>query len=215
MKAKSRFTAIVLVVVLCLSLCACGGQGGASSKDFSIGTSADGAYSNSFFGLKIRLDSDWMFATESELLSLSNSAGMDLDTLDSQAVKTSLESGTLYYDMYAVSSDGRNNVNAMIRDVRKGFGDDLTVESVVEQGITELEQTYRSMGYGDGMVVKQDTVSFLGSRTPCVHATLHVDNISTYQAQVYIIHDGYLEFITATSYLKDNTKDILAKFEKA
>ena len=101
-----------------------------SSSDtgsFDIGSQTDSSYRNDYFGIRFRLPAAWSFA-DTEQLGAMNSAIAKEGT--AEEVSAALEEGQAWFDMYATSDDGYQNINVTIQNIQAVYGAPADVNTV-------------------------------------------------------------------------------------
>lgn len=116
MKAKFILTGLVFLVVLTFS---CNSSGNGKPKDFDYGYVEDSNYINSFFGLELKLPSDWIVQTKEQTENLAK-MGKDLVAGDDKTMKAVIKASEvnsanlLAVFKYEVGAAVNNNPNFML-----------------------------------------------------------------------------------------------------
>lgn len=207
-----RIFAVLLVLVLSLSLFACGdGAKGEEAKSehyendvkFQIGEISGDTYENKFFGIKCEIDNDWAFSTEEEIAELNN---FTMDYMPDDLAKQYEKSGN-FIDMYASADDGFDNINISAQKLSKSEIKNFDAVENFKAAIPTLEKTFENMGCTDcDFEVSKATVD--GEEYDAYYGTAQREDLRMYQQQIAVIRNNYLVTITVTSYNEDICDDI-------
>ena len=213
----------VMAVVMTLGAGAVPALTAAAETPDVTGAVRDGAYINEYFDIAFAPPSDWVFASDEELLQI---LGLTVDVVSKtdagEAVKEFVESETGSCVMYACSPDGMDNVNVIVQDLScMGLIDQLVTEddlislSFGENGMA----MWQSMGLED-FYYKPGTAAIAGQEHDCMilsynSAVLGMD-ADVIQQILFLVRDGYSFQITMTSHTDAAAlDDIAAMFTSA
>ena len=165
------------------------------------------SYKSNFIGIGCNLGSGWRFYTDAEIRQLNQIA----TDLGGDAYEDALKNAQVLYDMFAVSSNGMDNINVVLEKV-----DPLTLALLdtgdnFEATIPVLKDTFGSMGYRDISCII-DTLWLGDKELDCLQTTAVIDGIKLYQTIFCIKCEGYLASVTLTSYGQDLTSELLGYF---
>lgn len=135
-------------MLLCIILAGCGGKGGnESGKEYVPGDRSETEYSSEWAGLRYKLGSDMVMATDEEL---NNMMELGADALgDSAKMKAELAKLTSVYEMMAVNMNDQSNI---IICTEKLSLSNMTEKQYLDAVKTQTEELYQdySITYSDG-----------------------------------------------------------------
>lgn len=212
-----KLTAMLLVLVMMLSLCACGEknvsgtvspQEEQTEVDFQLGVTTGGKYESTFLGIGCSLDDSWSFASQEELAQM---IGATAEMFDNEEYAEQMKNTDMFYDMAAASDDGLVNINIIIQNMGLLYGMALSEEKYIEISQEGLEEQLSSAGFTlEG--VEAGTVTFAGQERSGLHITCTYQGIAYYCQQVYIKQGNYMSVITLASFFEDDTDAMLDYF---
>lgn len=175
--------------------------------EFSLGEVEGLVYENKFIGIGCELDSDWYFFNDDEIKELNNYAA---DVAGEEFEKL-MKEADLIYDMYAVSSNQLDNININLEKVHGLTLKNIELGEALEETIPLLKDTYSGMGYTN-FQGEVGTVSIEGKEHTCLSMSGEYEGLKMYQKQVPIKCDGYLAYVTVTTYEENAVDALLEKF---
>ena len=212
-----KLTAMLLVLVLMLSLCACGEknvsgtvspQEDQTEVDFQLGVTTGGKYESTFLGIGCSLDDSWSFASQEELAQM---IGATAEMFDNEEYAEQMKNTDMFYDMAAAADDGLVNINIIIQNMGLLYGMALSEEKYIEISQEGLEEQLSSAGFTlEG--AEAGTVTFAGQERSGLHITCTYQGIAYYCQQVYIKQGNYMSVITLASFFEDDTDAMLDYF---
>ena len=212
-----KITAMLLVLVLMLSLCACGEknvsgtvspQEEQTEVDFQLGVTTGGKYESTFLGIGCSLDDSWSFASQEELAQM---IGTTAEMFDNEEYAEQMKNTDMFYDMAAAADDGLVNINIIIQNMGLLYGMALSEEKYIEISQEGLEEQLSSAGFTlEG--AEAGTVTFAGQERSGLHITCTYQGIAYYCQQVYIKQGNYMSVITLASFFEDDTDSMLDYF---
>lgn len=212
-----KITAMLLVLVLMLSLCACGEknvsgtvspQEEQTEVDFQLGVTTGGKYESTFLGIGCSLDDSWSFASQEELAQM---IGATAEMFDNEEYAEQMKNTDMFYDMAAAADDGLVNINIIIQNMGLLYGMALSEEKYIEISQEGLEEQLSSAGFTlEG--TEAGTVTFAGQERSGLHITCTYQGIAYYCQQVYIKQGNYMSVITLASFFEDDTDSMLDYF---
>ena len=212
-----KLTAMLLVLVMMLSLCACGEknvsgtvspQEEQTEVDFQLGVTTGGKYESTFLGIGCSLDDSWSFASQEELAQM---IGATAEMFDNEEYAEQMKNTDMFYDMAAAADDGLVNINIIIQNMGLLYGMALSEEKYIEVSQEGLEEQLSSAGFTlEG--VEAGTVTFAGQERSGLHITCTYQGIAYYCQQVYIKQGNYMSVITLASFFEDDTDSMLDYF---
>ena len=178
-----------------------------STEEFSLGETENLVYENKFIGIGCKLESDWYFYNDEEIMELNNNtsdeAGEDFEEIMKEA--------DLIYDMYAICDDQLDNINVNLEKMSKSVLDSLVIEDSLEATIPMLEEAFTNMGYTN-LQAGIDTIRIEGEELTCLYSSGEVNGLKMYQKIFPIKCDGYLANITITTYEEDTVDSLAESF---
>lgn len=122
-----------------------------------------------------------------------------------------LDSATAVIDMYAVSEDGMTNVSILFQKISAFYGTLLTEEDIVDANIADLPEMLAQLGHTD-LAIEKATIRLGEDEHVGFAASSTYMGLPFYQAQVSVLCGDYVAFVCVTSFLADNTDEVLANF---
>ena len=212
-----KITAMLLVLVMVLSLCACGEKDVAGTVspqeeqpdvEFQLGVTTGGKYESKFLGIGCSLDDSWSFASQEELAQM---IGATAEMFDNEEYAEQMENTDMFYDMAAATDDGLVNINIIIQNMGLLYGMALSEEKYIELAQEDLEEQLSSAGFTlEGS--EAGTVIFAGQERSGLHLSSTYQGISYYCQQVYIKQGNYMSIVTLASFYEDITGSMLDYF---
>lgn len=220
-----KIIALLLVLAFAFSLVSCGSDddirgtvstapGGETSEvssddsaELSLGTSANNTYENKFLGIGCKLDSDWTFYTDDEILEMNN---MTKDLVGDEYAEV-MESAQTLYDMYASTSDSMQTVNINIENLGLVYGTVLDEDAYIDAALESVKGVLESMGF-ENVTVKKTTVTFAGETRGAIAVAGEVSDVKFYEKLVCIKVGKYMACVTVASYIDDSTDEVLSAF---
>ena len=209
MKRAISFLIACAMIVCCVGTAfgeAAGRDIWRSDSLLTLGTVDGYTYENEILGYGCTLEG-WTFADEAGIAQLNN-WGQENFSDDLQAI---LESADTFMDMYAASADELFNINIQFQNMNHIFGALLTEELFVSISLPQLAPMMEMAGY-ENVVTEAITVQLDGEEHAGISLTATVYGLPIYQKEVCIKCGGYMGLIAVTSFLVDNTDEILANF---
>lgn len=177
---------------------------------FSLGTLNGDTYENTILGYGCTLP-EWVYADEEYIAKLNDVA---YSTLSEDAIEL-VKDYEGFTDMYAESPDGTNNININYQSMNAVQAILLDEETIAAEAISELEMLETS-GY-ENLAAETIKIDIAGEEHygVCIAAT--IEGIPIYQKSVVVKcgeYGDFISFITVTSFISDNTDDVLSCFYK-
>lgn len=215
MKEFSRFSALLLALLLTLSLAACGKKtvgdpDPAPAKEFSAGKVAGSTYTNEYFGFAVTLTEEfgWTYLTDEQIAQVT---GQTADILDSDKMAEAYDSGKVVMEMYAMRDDYAS-VNVTVEKLGKVNGVLLDEEGYVDASLSALPEQLVTAGYTDVNAAKT-TASFAGVEHAAIAVSAVLQDVPVYELLACVKAGDYVAVVTACTYGEDGTADILAAFQ--
>ena len=177
----------------------------APADAFDAGMSTSSVYRNSYFGIRFRLPKDWSFAEEPQLAEM-NKAVSDKDS--AEEIRSALSEGQTWFDMYATSDDGYQNLNITVQNIKAVYGANADIDTLVDTSLAPLRSALEAQGAQD-ISVRKETTDFSDEPAVCTRIEGSVQGIPFYETQVYMKEGSYILCATAVSYSEDQTDSIL------
>lgn len=220
-----KIIAVLLVLAFAFSLVSCGSDddirgtvstapggetsaiSGDDSAELSLGTSANNTYENKFLGIGCKLDSDWTFYTDDEILEMNN---IMKDAVGEEYAEA-IENAEIIYDMYALTSDSLKTVNVNIQNLGLIYGKVLDEDAYIDAALDSTKGALESMGM-ENVAMKKTTVTFAGETHGAIAIAGEISGIKLYEKLVCIKVGKYMANITVASYIDDSTDEVLSAF---
>lgn len=199
--------AIALLLVLCmvLSLCACGGK--AEEPSVRTGTVSGYKYENSFLGIGCELDENWTYASEEEL---SQIIGLTAEMFDDEYADK-LKEQDMFYDMMAVTEEGLVSINVVIQNIGLLYGVALSEEKYLDVAEETVTQELGSAGM-DNVKTARITKDFAGSEHNGIHISSTIQGVPYYCTQMCIKQGKYIATISLYSFSEDLGDELISYF---
>ena len=212
-----------LVLTMLLSLAACGKETDVRGEQinnntstqtpekskslFSMGKVSGLTYENKFIGIGCKLSSEWSFCSDDEIKEMNNltaeMAGEEFEAI--------MQNASLVYDMYAVHSNGMDNIIVNLEKVGNAQLATLDLDQMFTQQMPVLKNSFENMGYTNLQFEIGEVT--IGNKT---FVTLFTEgDIAGYhmvQANIAIKCDGYLACIAVTCFGAETLQEILNSF---
>lgn len=184
-------------------------------KDNTGGTSLtlgqiDGeVYTNKMFNIKFDAGANQMtLLTDSELGQMGNST----DRNDLDAVKSILDSGNVFMDMYANGEEHFRSANVIIENIAgKGV---KNAKEYADKSVPLLKNEFESMGFTE-INIESKEEKFLGEDIASIIISITANGTTQYQKQVIITRGDYVGIITVTGKDEADAQSLLDMFTKA
>ena len=180
--------------------------GSEAAGAFTHGSVTASSYSNSFLGLGISFDADWVMTTDAELATLNGIADMSAENIE----KAFGRSGTIQ-EMMATKGDTGTSTNIVVQNTLNtgSMTEDQYFTAGIELLKTQLEAT------GVSVVVNADTATFLGSSMRAIYVEMSAEGTTVYMYQVPIFMDNFIISVTVGSLNKADLPGLLAMYTAA
>ncbi|MBR0163516.1 MAG: hypothetical protein IJQ12_02455 [Lachnospiraceae bacterium] len=185
-----------------------------SAEGFVRGVITETSYESSMLGIRYDAPEDYMILDEEMMQQVMQIA----TAMSSEETAELLAQGQAVVDFYTMNA--QNGWNASIAfeslDVMNQslvMAGAVSIEDIMDANLASYRQIFESQGATGVEVVRTET-SFLGQPTPCVQASMTVNNVLLFQKLIYIVsRDGaYLGALTVTTNGEDATQTILDCF---
>ena len=197
-----------LLLALALSMTACG----AGQKTFQRGSAEGQTYSSEFLGLTCTAPEEFRYLSDQEIAQL-NDIALDSLTNDSlaQEMRQRLEEGNQVQDMYLMTEDGRHWVSITVDQVTDGKTE-VDMAAFVASGVAQAEEAYGAIDGMEDVVSAAQTTTFLGSEYDSILTTATYNGFPARSLQVCIPVGRYICVVTFTSYVEDQTVEMMGFF---
>lgn len=179
----------------------------ATSKEFSLGKIKGNVYTSEFIGLGCKLETGWTFYDERQIKELNNLA---ID-LAGEEVADALKGASMIYDMYAVDSDGLNNININLERIDKQQLISLNLAENFKRVAPLVVRAYENMGYTD-VEYTIGTATVDGKTVDAIHFTANINGVNIYVTLFQKKCNGFLASITVGTYYENTVSEILDTF---
>lgn len=208
MKKLSRFSALLLAVLMSLSLAACGGGGQSTDKEFSAGVTDGNTYTNEYFGFAATLDENWTMLTKDQITQIT---GQTAKILDDDNLAKMYEDGKVVMEMYGVRSDN-STVNITVENLGTINGAKYDESGYVDESLKQLPDQLSAGGFTD-IKTEKTTVTFAGTEHDGITITANVQSTAVHEVLACVKVGNYVAVITAVTFGDSNPSEILDLFK--
>lgn len=208
MKKLSRFSALLLAVLMPLSLAACGGGGQSTDKEFSAGVTDGNTYTNEYFGFAATLDENWTMLTKDQITQIT---GQTAEILDDDNLAKMYEDGKVVMEMYGVRSDN-STVNITVENLGTINGAKYDESGYVDESLKQLPDQLSAGGFTD-IKTEKTTVTFAGTEHDGITITANVQSTAVHEVLACVKVGNYVAVITAVTFGDSNPSEILDLFK--
>lgn len=208
MKKLSRFSALLLAVLMPLSLAACGGGGQSTDKEFSAGVTDGNTYTNEYFGFAATLDENWTMLTEEQIAQVT---GQTAEALNDENLAKMYDDGKVVMEMYGVRSDN-STVNITVENLGTINGAKYDESGYVDESLKQLPDQLSAGGFTD-IKTEKTTVTFAGTEHDGITITASVQSTAVHEVLACVKVGNYVAVITAVTFGDSNPGEILDLFK--
>lgn len=208
MKKLSRFSALLLAVLMPLSLAACGGDGQSTDKEFSAGVTDGNTYTNEYFGFAATLDENWTMLTKDQITQIT---GQTAEILDDDNLAKMYDDGKVVMEMYGVRSDN-STVNITVENLGTINGAKYDESGYVVESLKQLPDQLSAGGFTD-IKTEKTTVTFAGTEHDGITISANVQSTAVHEVLACVKVGNYVAVITAVTFGDSNPSEILDLFK--
>lgn len=208
MKKLSRFSALLLAVLMPLSLAACGGGGQSTDKEFSAGVTDGNTYTNEYFGFAATLDENWTMLTKDQITQIT---GQTAEALNDENLAKMYDDGKVVMEMYGVRSDN-STVNITVENLGTINGAKYDESGYVDESLKQLPDQLSAGGFTD-IKTEKTTVTFAGTEHDGITITANVQSTAVHEVLACVKVGNYVAVITAVTFGDSNPSEILDLFK--
>lgn len=208
MKKLSRFSALLLAVLMTLSLAACGGGGQSTDKEFSAGVTDGNTYTNEYFGFAATLDENWTMLTKDQITQIT---GQTAEALNDENLAKMYEDGKVVMEMYGVRSDN-STVNITVENLGTINGAKYDESGYVDESLKQLPDQLSAGGFTD-IKTEKTTVTFAGTEHDGITISANVQSTAVHEVLSCVKVGNYVAVITAVTFGDSNPSEILDLFK--
>ncbi|CCX71901.1 putative uncharacterized protein [Firmicutes bacterium CAG:555] len=208
MKKLSRFSALLLAVLMPLSLAACGGGGQSTDKEFSAGVTDGNTYTNEYFGFAATLDENWTMLTKDQITQIT---GQTAEALNDENLAKMYDDGKVVMEMYGVRSDN-STVNITVENLGTINGAKYDESGYVVESLKQLPDQLSAGGFTD-IKTEKTTVIFAGTEHDGITITANVQSTAVHEVLACVKVGNYVAVITAVTFGDSNPSEILDLFK--
>lgn len=208
MKKLSRFSALMLAVLMPLSLAACGGGGQSTDKEFSAGVTDGNTYTNEYFGFAATLDENWTMLTKDQITQIT---GQTAEALDDENLAKMYDDGKIVMEMYGVRSDN-STVNITVENLGTLNGAKYDESGYVDESLKQLPDQLSAGGFTD-IKTEKTTVTFAGTEHDGITITANLQSTAVHEVLACVKVGNYVAVITAVTFGDSNPSEILDLFK--
>ena len=208
MKKLSRFSALLLAVLMPLSLAAWGGGSQSSDKEFSAGVTDGNTYTNEYFGFAATLDENWTMLTKDQITQIT---GQTAEALNDENLAKMYDDGKVVMEMYGVRSDN-STVNITVENLGTINGAKYDESGYVDESLKQLPDQLSAGGFTD-IKTEKTTVIFAGTEHDGITITANVQSTAVHEVLACVKVGNYVAVITAVTFGDSNPSEILDLFK--
>ena len=194
MKKLSRFSALLLAVLMPLSLAA--------------GVTDVNTYTNEYFGFAATLDENWTMLTEEQIAQVT---GQTAEALDDDNLAKMYDDGKVVMEMYGVRSDN-STVNITVENLGTINGAKYDESGYVDESLKKLPDQLSAGGFTD-IKTEKTTVTFAGTEHDGITITASVQSTAVHEVLACVKVGNYVAVITAVTFGDSNPSEILDLFK--
>lgn len=171
-----RIFAAFMAFMMLFGLCAC--SAGQEEKFVPArGTTENGVYSNTAFGISFSGDENWYYYSDEEVAASMGISAEDIPSADDE--KALAEAGIIY-DMYCADTSTGTTVNITFENLAATYGEVIDVEYYLE--LYQLEIDYQ-LNSGSISLLKNEAgfASVDGKMYPCLNVEADFDGLGIYE----------------------------------
>lgn len=204
-KMKKTF-AFLMALVMVLSLAAIS-PAARATDEMELGSVSDNVYWNETIKVGCKLDSNWYFYTQEEILKVN---GTTADMLEGDLAEMMKEGGSLT-DMFAENQETAANVNVVIQQLSLTESLMIDEKNYLEVSIPMLEEGLIQIGLEDVKIVQNER-EFLGGEHQSLEITGSIGDFSVYETMVAMKSGRTIVLVTVFTADKTELEDILGSF---
>ena len=208
MKKLSRFSALLLAVLMPLSLAAWGGGSQSSDKEFSAGVTDGNTYTNEYFGFAATLDENWTMLTKDQITQIT---GQTAEALNDENLAKMYDDGKVVMEMYGVRSDN-STVNITVENLGTINGAKYDESGYVDESLKQLPDQLSAGGFTD-IKTEKTTVIFAGTEHDGITITANVQSTAVHEVLACVKVGNYVAVISAVTFGDSNPSEILDLFK--
>lgn len=208
MKKLSRFSALLLAVLMTLSLAACGGGGQSTEKEFSAGVTDGNTYTNEYFGFAATLDENWTMLSNEQIAQVT---GQTAEILDDDNLSKMYEDGKVVMEMYGVRSDN-STVNITVENLGVINGAKYDESGYADEAIKQLPDQLTTAGF-ENVQIDKTTVTFAGAEHTGITITATLQGTPVHEIAACVKVGNYVALITAVTFGDSSPSEILDLFK--
>ena len=202
---RVSYLALALALVLSLTACSIG------SKKFERGVVEGQTYTSQFLGLTCTAPAEFRYLSDEEIAQRNHLAAEAVDDEElAKQMRESLENGNQVQDMYLMTADGLQTINVMLVKV-SAKGATVDMAAFADMGKDQVVSAYQSMGMTD-VEASRETVTFMGQQYEGICTSATYTDVPVTTVQVCMQVGDYVCVITFTSYVEDNTPEMMDFF---
>jgi hypothetical protein len=183
-----------------------------TTKEFALGTSADGVYENAFLGIGVKPADGWVLASVDELAVTS---GISSDQMTVESVKKLLADHKTVFDLFAQASDGLATMNIVFEDLGTLYGMMLDESGYIDIAMGKLAPSLEPQGFKN-IKTEKSSLMFAGSEHESIKLTAQMSvngiDYDIYELLVCIKQGNYVASVTLASFLTDSTAEMAEWF---
>lgn len=212
-----KTTAFLLMLVLVMSLCACGagqslkdevstGEQETEFREFVLGSVSGTTYESDSMGLGYRLNDGWTFFSDEEIRQRNNVAA----EITGDEYEKLMQEAEVVIDMMAADETELDNINVNFAKVQATPAEMLLLDltEVYKENLRELRSMYEAMGCQniDDEIIR---VSVDGKQVDAYRITAEINGVQMFQLGFQRKCKEHMATVTVTTFFEDNISRVL------
>ncbi len=172
----------------------------------SMGVSKDNQYENAYFAIGCKLDENWTFETEEQILARNQLAA----DMVAEKFASVFESGAVITDMVATHSNQLDTVNVGIEKLTGGAML-IDEKQYIELSDPQVTEMLESMGL-EKVTSNQTEIELAGKTHGSLEISAEYSGVKVYEKLVVVKNGAYVLCITTCTWQENECDDILSNF---
>ena len=193
---------LVLAMVLAMPVLAM-----AEEDNFGVGSAEGNSYWNDSLSIGCTLDDEWYFYTDEEIMKSIQTTTWQLKGDLAKMVK---DAGSMM-DMKALNTETGENVNITLERLSLINSLLISEKTYVEITKQQLSDALEQIGM-ELIIMEPDEMEFMGQTHPCLRISGFLQDNYVHETQVMVKSGRTMIVVTAFSYWKNTTEEILSNF---
>lgn len=176
-------------------------------KEFSLGKTSGSNYENTFLGIGCNLDANWSFYSDTQIKELNNIVG---DAVGDD-IAEQIQDAEIIYDMYAIHSNGTDNININLENVGLIESAAINLETRLKNTIPMLEEGLTNIGCTN-IVTESTTIEIDGEKFAGLDVTAEISGLKLNETIFCIKSGKYIASVTIAAFGDSDIQQIIDCF---